>query len=74
MRRTKAQPPSRPEGLLMDGDAAAAALGVSRRTLEKWRASGRGPAYVRIGPKLAMYRREDLEAFITRSRVAPEAA
>jgi hypothetical protein len=60
-------------GLLMDGEAAARELGVSRRSLERWRLEERGPAWVRVG-KLCMYRREDLEAFIARNRVASSEA
>ncbi len=60
--------------LVMDEEAAAAKLGVSPRTLQRWRSGGRGPAYARLG-KLPKYRLEDLEAFVAQHRVlTPEAA
>jgi predicted DNA-binding transcriptional regulator AlpA len=34
---------------------AAVRLGVSRRTLQRWRSTGDGPAYVRIGPRCVRY-------------------
>jgi len=44
---------------------AAKALRVSPATLPRWRWSGDGPDYVRVGRKI-LYRREDLEAYIAR--------
>jgi hypothetical protein len=40
----------------------AARWGLSPRTLEAWRSRGEGPAYLRLGGKIA-YRIEDIEAF-----------
>jgi transcriptional regulator with XRE-family HTH domain len=37
-------------------------LGVSQRTLEGWRHRGRGPAYLRLGGRIA-YRLADVERF-----------
>jgi transcriptional regulator with XRE-family HTH domain len=37
-------------------------LGVSQRTLEGWRYRGRGPAYLRLGGRIA-YRLADVERF-----------
>jgi excisionase family DNA binding protein len=42
---------------------AAAYLDVSKRTLEQWRASGRGPAYHGTGKNIR-YNVESLDAFI----------
>jgi hypothetical protein len=48
----------------LDEDAAANALGVSPRTMQRWRLQdGQGPSFVRIG-KRRMYRPADIEAFI----------
>ncbi len=55
--------------LLLDNDAAAALLKVSPRTLERWRLEGRGPSYVKVGPKLRCYTRDALEAFIRQNTV-----
>ncbi len=56
-------------GLLMDGEGAARELGISRRSLERWRLEGTGPVWVKVG-RLCMYRREDLAAFVARHRIA----
>jgi len=44
---------------------AADALGVSVHTLNKWRVSGFGPTYVKMGRRVG-YRDEDLQAFIVK--------
>lgn len=47
--------------------AAAVYLGVSKNTLEYWRAQGTGPAYRKLsqGPKArTVYLREDLDAWL----------
>ena len=36
--------------------------GISARTLERWRWLGQGPAYLKLGGRVA-YRHEDVEAF-----------
>ena len=35
---------------------------ISQRTLQRWRAAGQGPAWIRIGKKV-IYRRADIHAF-----------
>ena len=42
-------------------------------TLAHWRCEGRGPAYVKIGWRVA-YRGADLNAWITSRRIEPHAA
>ena len=49
--------------LLMDEGAAAAALLLSVRTLQRWRVEGRGPKYVKLG-KRVFYTRTALEAVV----------
>lgn len=47
--------------------AAAAYIGVSRKTLSNWRALGEGPRWVRLGSKpgaRVVYRVADLNAFL----------
>lgn len=34
------------------------------RTLQRWRSEGRGPPYVRFGPRKILYRRSAVEAWI----------
>lgn len=41
-------------------------LGVSRKTLQKWRSLGIGPTYLKLGAKV-VYRVEDIEAYVQRS-------
>jgi excisionase family DNA binding protein len=42
---------------------AAALLRVGRRSLERWRVSGDGPAWVRMGPRRVLYPRAALVAW-----------
>jgi len=41
----------------------AQALRVSRRTIDRWRSTGEGPAYVRMGERRIVYRVADVLAF-----------
>jgi predicted DNA-binding transcriptional regulator AlpA len=58
-----------PEPTVFDPDAlvaerqAADFLGVTTRALQKWRATGAGPRYVRISSRCIRYRRRDLIAW-----------
>jgi predicted DNA-binding transcriptional regulator AlpA len=49
-------------------------LGVAGRSLERWRASGDGPAFVRVGPRRVGYRMADLQAWTTRRTFEHRAA
>lgn len=44
--------------------------GISPRTLERWRWTGDGPAFLKIGWRVA-YRLEDVEAFEAEQRRTP---
>lgn len=48
--------------LLFDQKQTAEYLGVATRTLEKWRVTGEGPPYVKMGRIL--YEKKDLDAFV----------
>lgn len=50
-------------GDLMNEIDAASYLGLSRRTLQQWRVSGRGPCFRKLGAAVR-YRRQDLDAFV----------
>lgn len=51
--------------------AAASFLVTSPRTLEKWRRRGIGPKWVRLGVRLVLYDRRELEAWLAaKTRVA----
>lgn len=39
-------------------------LAVSERTLERWRITGGGPRFVRLGSKVVRYTGEEVEAFV----------
>lgn len=41
-------------------------LGISRKTLQKWRSLGLGPNYLKLGAKV-VYRIEDVNTYIQRS-------
>lgn len=45
----------------------AARWNISPRTLERWRWSGEGPQFIKIGGRV-VYRLEDIEAFETAQR------
>ena len=49
---------------LLSAREAAALLHLSERTLERFRVSGTGPKFVRLGRSIR-YRLTDIEAFIT---------
>ena len=46
---------------------------VSVRTLQRWRASGDGPPFVRLGPRRVVYRERDAEAWAARRTFADRA-
>jgi predicted DNA-binding transcriptional regulator AlpA len=46
---------------------AAEYVGLSASTLEKFRLTGNGPPYLKSGPKIVVYRPEDLDAWLSAS-------
>ena len=50
---------------------AARALDVSLRTLQRWRASGMGPPYSRVGPRRLRYSHTDLALWLADQRHLP---
>ena len=58
--------------LYLTGDPALKALGPYS-TLAHWRSEGRGPAFIKLGSKVA-YRGSDLNEWLNRQRVEPVAA
>jgi predicted DNA-binding transcriptional regulator AlpA len=48
--------------------AAAAYLALSESTLEKYRVTGQGPIYHKAGPKIVIYRSEDLDEWLNARR------
>ena len=58
---------ARPERSFLDTRRAAKVIGMSRRTLEKWRTLGKGPPYLKLGRRV-LYSSTDLEAWIESRR------
>jgi predicted DNA-binding transcriptional regulator AlpA len=57
------------ESLILRVPAAAQYIGVSVSTVNKWRCTGEGPAFVRLGPKAVGYSRDTLAQWVqSRSR------
>ena len=42
-----------------------AMMNVTPRTTNEWRRHNTGPAYVRVGPRRILYRRSEVEAWLT---------
>ena len=57
------------KGMYMDTRQAGQFLGLSSKTLSRYRVSGDGPVFHRFGTRIR-YRREDLEAWATTRRRA----
>jgi len=55
---------------LLSNREAAEFLGLSEDTLPRWRWSGIGPVYLKVG-RTVKYRLSDLETFLNESRVNP---
>ncbi|GFE94725.1 helix-turn-helix domain-containing protein [Acetobacter persici] len=65
-----ARPPTSPARILrpyLRGGEAAELIGVSIRTLEKYRCTGGGPPFLKVGFRV-LYLREDVEAWLQRHR------
>ena len=48
---------------LTEAEFAARYLNGARRTAQRWRVTGDGPPFVRLGPRRIAYRESDLEAW-----------
>tara|TARA_E500000305_G_scaffold109307_1_gene113936 strand:+ start:2864 stop:3109 length:246 start_codon:yes stop_codon:yes gene_type:complete len=57
------------DSLLNERDAADL-LGLSDRTLQKWRVCGGGPVFIKIGGKSVRYQRRDLIVWINARKQA----
>jgi predicted DNA-binding transcriptional regulator AlpA len=61
------------ESFLTEAEFAARYLNGARRTAQRWRTTGDGPPFVRLGPKRISYRLSDCEAWAA-SRTFPHRA
>jgi predicted DNA-binding transcriptional regulator AlpA len=66
--------PDTPAADLLRTREAADRLRLSARTLDRWRTTGDGPAFVRLGRKAVAYRVRDLESWLARQTHEPDAA
>jgi hypothetical protein len=57
-----------PNRAVLRTKAAAKYLGLSESTLEKYRLTGEGPIYHKAGPKIVIYRPEDLDKWLNARR------
>ena len=64
MSNTRQYDPLEDLSAMMHPKETALMLGLSTRTLEKWRLDNRGPRYIRIGTRIVRYRRGDILEFI----------
>ena len=53
----------------LNESSAAKYLGVSVKSLQRWRFERRGPAYSKVGGKIVRYATADLNKFFDQSRV-----
>jgi excisionase family DNA binding protein len=65
--RIENRPVSQPSNWL-GTEEAAKYLGVTERSLQKWREKNVGPKFSRVGPRLVRYAKLDLDAFVARKR------
>lgn len=61
-----------PDALLRESEAAAF-LGFTRRALQNWRQSNKGPRFIRISSRAVRYRRRDLIEWMERNTRKPAA-
>ena len=58
-----------PSPQFLNESSAAKYLGVSVKSLQRWRFERRGPAYSKVGGKIVRYAVADLNKFFDQSRV-----
>jgi predicted DNA-binding transcriptional regulator AlpA len=49
---------------LLTSKQVAALLGMTDRSLERWRTAGDGPRFIRLSRRTIRYRRADIDAFL----------
>jgi len=45
--------------------------GLPPQTLANWRSTGRGPAFIRVSPRMVLYEKAAIEMFLASRRVEP---
>jgi predicted DNA-binding transcriptional regulator AlpA len=56
------------DDILMHPPEVAEMLGVTAKTLWRWRQEGQGPGWMRLGPRKVVYRRDELVRWLKASR------
>lgn len=64
-------PGAGPSDQLLDPPSAGRWLGVHVNTLKRWRRTGTGPRYIRVGRSRVRYRVRDLDAWLDARTVTP---
>ena len=67
--QTSTEAQNKPATMVMTVQQASEYLGLAVSTLNKWRCHGGGPVFIKMG-RAVRYRVEDLEYFLTSSRLA----
>lgn len=44
-------------------------FGIAEQTLANWRSTGRGPAFIRVSPRLVLYQRSEIAKWLAARRV-----
>jgi predicted DNA-binding transcriptional regulator AlpA len=63
-----------PTGEFLSDAQLCAMLHVTTRTTSRWRVEGNGPAFIRAGGRRVLYRRADLDLWLSRRTYAHRAA
>ena len=58
-----------PTSVFLTESEAAKYLGISKKTLQRWRFDHKGPAYAKLNNKLIPYYQVDLDEWMKRQRV-----
>ena len=67
MRESDSRAENLSAGSFVDTRQAAELIGMSKRTLEKWRVEGNGPPFLKLGRRV-LYSRADLKAWLLSRR------
>ena len=58
--------------VFLSGSEAADYLGISKKTLQRWRFDHKGPAYAKLNGKLIRYHQADLDEWMDKQTITHE--
>ena len=61
---------AQPHSIFLTESEAADYLGISKKTLQRWRFDHKGPAYAKLNGKLIRYRLADLDEWMNQQLVS----